>query len=232
MPWAASSAASRRAGAPLRVARLGLAAPRRNGRTGVDALALTNLDGLDQIDPIRICRSLRPRRQTEFSLPPATISEMERAVPVYETLPAGTSISGCLPSLGRTPGGGAPLHWPHRIDPERPGQPAVSVGADQSPTILRIRVGTAWKPRPSGSARKNAPPSPDEPAPGSRPGLRRPLPMANAFSNLPRRVAVIMDGNGVAGLGNADCLEPKVTAPARSRSARSSRNATAWASPI
>jgi adenylosuccinate synthase len=102
---------------------------------GVDALAMTNLDGLDQIDPIRICThyELDGKR---IELPPATIAEMERAVPVYETLPGwNVDISACraweeLPEAAR--------RYVGRIESIlRVPVSLISVGADRSQTILR-----------------------------------------------------------------------------------------------
>lgn len=102
---------------------------------GVDSLAVTNLDGLDQIDPIRICTHYDlDGRQVE--LPPATIAEMERAVPVYETLQGwNTDISGCrtweeLPENARRyiQRLESLLHVPVGL---------VSVGADRTQTLLR-----------------------------------------------------------------------------------------------
>jgi adenylosuccinate synthase len=102
---------------------------------GVDALAVTNLDGLDQIDPVRICThyDLDGKR---MELPPATIAEMERAVPVYETLPGwNTDISTCrsweeLPEAAR--------RYITRIESLlRVPVSLVSVGADRNQTILR-----------------------------------------------------------------------------------------------
>jgi adenylosuccinate synthase len=102
---------------------------------GIDALAVTNLDGLDRIDPIRLCThyELDGKR---LDLPPATIAELERVVPVYQTLPGwGTDISGCrtweeLPERARD--------YLRRVETLL-GVPVglVSVGADRSQTIVR-----------------------------------------------------------------------------------------------
>ncbi len=53
---------------------------------GLDALALTKLDVLDDLDELRICTGYRTNRQllTDF---PADLRELAAATPVYETLP-------------------------------------------------------------------------------------------------------------------------------------------------
>jgi adenylosuccinate synthase len=102
---------------------------------GVDSLAITNLDGLDQIDPIRICTHYELDGH-RLELPPSTIAELERVVPVYETLPAwNTDISACrswedLPEAAR--------RYIHRIESLlRVPVGLVSVGPDRNQTLLR-----------------------------------------------------------------------------------------------
>ncbi len=53
---------------------------------GLDDLAVTNLDGLDGVSEIKVCTAYEfdGERLTE---PPATVDQMARCVPVYETLP-------------------------------------------------------------------------------------------------------------------------------------------------
>jgi adenylosuccinate synthase len=51
---------------------------------GCDEIAITNLDGLDGLDEIQICRAYRLDGK-EIHHPPATIPEMERCEPIYET---------------------------------------------------------------------------------------------------------------------------------------------------
>jgi len=51
---------------------------------GADELAITNLDGLDGLDTIKICTAYELDGQT-IQYPPSTIAEIERCVPVYET---------------------------------------------------------------------------------------------------------------------------------------------------
>jgi adenylosuccinate synthase len=53
---------------------------------GIDALAVTNLDGLDDHQEIRICTHYRLDGET-LELPPASADDLARAEPVYESLP-------------------------------------------------------------------------------------------------------------------------------------------------
>ncbi|HEX2750344.1 MAG TPA: adenylosuccinate synthase [Verrucomicrobiales bacterium] len=57
---------------------------------GLDDLAVTNLDGLDGVSDIRVCTAydLDGERLTE---PPATVDQMARCTPVYESLPGWNS---------------------------------------------------------------------------------------------------------------------------------------------
>ncbi len=57
---------------------------------GLDDLAVTNLDGLDGVSDIQVCVAyeLDGERLTE---PPATVDQMARCTPVYETLPGWNS---------------------------------------------------------------------------------------------------------------------------------------------
>ncbi len=63
---------------------------------GVDAIALTKLDVLDRLDEIRVCVAYRIDGHERRGLPP-TAAELERAEPVYRTVPGwGESTVGSL----------------------------------------------------------------------------------------------------------------------------------------
>ena len=73
---------------------------------GADELAITNLDGLDGLDEIKVCVAYQLDGKT-IQYPPSTIAEIERCQPVYEThqgwkqdLSTVTSFS-ALPPLAR-----------------------------------------------------------------------------------------------------------------------------------
>ena len=51
---------------------------------GADELAITNLDGLDGLDTIQVCTGYRLNGQV-IDYPPATISDIEKCEPIYET---------------------------------------------------------------------------------------------------------------------------------------------------
>ena len=53
---------------------------------GADELAITNLDGLDGLDTIKICHAYELDGKI-IHYPPSTIAEIERCVPVYEEHP-------------------------------------------------------------------------------------------------------------------------------------------------
>jgi adenylosuccinate synthase len=53
---------------------------------GLDDLAVTNLDGLDGVSEIQVCTAYTLDGE-RLTVPPATVEEMARCQPVYETLP-------------------------------------------------------------------------------------------------------------------------------------------------
>ena len=62
---------------------------------GITELAMTNLDGLDGIESVKVCTAYELDGE-RIELPPATSAQMERCTPVYEVLNGWTDdISGC-----------------------------------------------------------------------------------------------------------------------------------------
>ena len=53
---------------------------------GFDDLAVTNLDGLDDLDEIKVCTGYALDGE-KLMVPPPTVEQLERCIPVYETLP-------------------------------------------------------------------------------------------------------------------------------------------------
>src|SRR5438309_1269578 len=53
---------------------------------GIDELAVTNLDGLDKIDPIRICVAYRLEGKT-LDVPPCDSAQWNNCEPIYESMP-------------------------------------------------------------------------------------------------------------------------------------------------
>jgi adenylosuccinate synthase len=53
---------------------------------GIDELAITNLDGLDSVDPIRICVGYRLNGK-RLDVPPCDAAQLENCEPIYEKMP-------------------------------------------------------------------------------------------------------------------------------------------------
>jgi adenylosuccinate synthase len=53
---------------------------------GIDELAITNLDGLDTVDPIRVCLAYRYRGK-RLNIPPSDAAQLEKCQPVYREFP-------------------------------------------------------------------------------------------------------------------------------------------------
>jgi adenylosuccinate synthase len=52
---------------------------------GIDELAITNLDGLDDVDPIRICVGYR-LNENRLDVPPCDATQLENCEPIYEEM--------------------------------------------------------------------------------------------------------------------------------------------------
>jgi adenylosuccinate synthase len=52
---------------------------------GIDELAITNLDGLDHVDPIRVCVGYRLNGKP-LDVPPCDASQLANCEPVYEEM--------------------------------------------------------------------------------------------------------------------------------------------------
>ncbi len=52
---------------------------------GIDELAITNLDGLDNVDPIRICVGYRLNGK-RLDVPPSDAAQLEKCEPIYEEM--------------------------------------------------------------------------------------------------------------------------------------------------
>ncbi|MFL6539827.1 MAG: adenylosuccinate synthase [Chthoniobacterales bacterium] len=53
---------------------------------GIDELAITNLDGLDTVDPIRVCVAYRLNGK-RLEVPPTGAAQLDHCEPIYEELP-------------------------------------------------------------------------------------------------------------------------------------------------
>lgn len=103
--------------------------------SGFDELAVTNLDGLDEIDTIKICTGYELNGQ-RLDLPPAGIADFEAATPIYEEHPGWkTDISGVrdfdgLPEAAKSYIGRLEQLLEVRVS-------MIGVGPDRSETIMR-----------------------------------------------------------------------------------------------
>ena len=53
---------------------------------GIDQLAITNLDGLDDVDPIRVCVAYRLNGK-RLTVPPCDAAQLQSCEPIYEEMP-------------------------------------------------------------------------------------------------------------------------------------------------
>jgi adenylosuccinate synthase len=106
--------------------------------SGVDELAVMLLDVLGGLDELKICSAyeIDGRRVTQF---PSQIADLERAVPVYETLPG---WSGELADVRREADLPGEAHGYLGAISDLLGRPVsiVSVGPDREQTIIRPRA--------------------------------------------------------------------------------------------
>jgi len=69
---------------------------------GIDSLALTVLDGLDDMETLRICHSYELDGAT-LKYPPASSEELERCIPLYEELPGWQSDTTAIRDAAELP---------------------------------------------------------------------------------------------------------------------------------
>jgi adenylosuccinate synthase len=102
---------------------------------GLDALALTKLDVLDQLDEVRICTGYQTGRTTitEF---PADLRLLTNAEPVYETLPGWSALTKGITQFDRLPV--EAQRYVKRLEEVSGVECAIiSTGSDRSETIVR-----------------------------------------------------------------------------------------------
>ena len=69
---------------------------------GIDELAITNLDGLDTVDPIRICAGYRLNGK-RLEVPPSDAGQLENCEPVYEELKGWRTATHHIKTFGELP---------------------------------------------------------------------------------------------------------------------------------
>jgi adenylosuccinate synthase len=101
---------------------------------GIDELAITNLDGLDQVDPIRICVSYRLNART-LQVPPSDAGQLDNCEPIYEEMPGWNRSTHSAEKFSQLPS--KARNYVRRIA-ELTGAPLtmISVGPARGQTIL------------------------------------------------------------------------------------------------
>jgi adenylosuccinate synthase len=69
---------------------------------GIDELAITNLDGLDQVDPIRVCIGYRLNGK-RLNVPPCDAVQLDNCEPIYESLPGWNQSTQSAKTLSQLP---------------------------------------------------------------------------------------------------------------------------------
>lgn len=102
---------------------------------GIDSWAITNVDGLDELEEIPICVGYDIDGET-FRLPPASIDQFERAKPILETMPGWQTDTTNCRSFEELPANAQA--YLARIEKETEARVgAIGVGPDRTQTILR-----------------------------------------------------------------------------------------------
>ena len=68
----------------------------------IDELAITNLDGLDDVDPIRICVGYRLNGK-RLAVPPCDAVQMDNCEPIYEQMPGWKKSTTSAKKLSQLP---------------------------------------------------------------------------------------------------------------------------------
>src|SRR6266853_3764456 len=69
---------------------------------GIDELAITNLDGLDNVDPIKVCIAYRLNGK-RLGVPPCDAAQLDNCEPVYENVRGGDKSTHSARKLSQLP---------------------------------------------------------------------------------------------------------------------------------
>jgi adenylosuccinate synthase len=69
---------------------------------GIDELAITNLDGLDDVDPIRVCVAYRLNGK-RLNIPPSDATRLANCEPIYKQVRGWNKSTGCARKLSQLP---------------------------------------------------------------------------------------------------------------------------------
>jgi adenylosuccinate synthase len=100
---------------------------------GIDELAVTNLDGLDHVEKIKICVAYKLGAKT-LNVPPSDLRELKRCVPILIELPGWRTATGGARMLADLPPN-ARRYLEKIASLTGPKLSIVSVGADREQTI-------------------------------------------------------------------------------------------------
>ena len=100
---------------------------------GIDELAVTNLDGLDHVEKIKVCVAYKLGRKT-LTVPPSDLRELKRCVPVVIDLPGWKASTAQARTFGELPSK-ARNYLKKIASLTGPKLSIVSVGADREQTI-------------------------------------------------------------------------------------------------
>lgn len=101
---------------------------------GIDQLAITNLDGLDNVDPIRVCVGYRLNGK-RLAVPPCDASQLQSCEPIYEEVPGWNRLTQSAKKLSDLPKTARNyIRFIARLTDAR--LKMVSVGPERSQTIV------------------------------------------------------------------------------------------------
>ena len=101
---------------------------------GIDQLAITNLDGLDDVDPIRVCVGYRLNGK-RLAVPPCDASQLQSCEPIYEQVPGWNRSTQAAKKLSDLPKAARNyVRFIARLTDAR--LKMVSVGPERSQTIV------------------------------------------------------------------------------------------------
>jgi len=101
---------------------------------GIDELAITNLDGLDHVDPIRVCVAYRLNGK-RLNVPPSDATQLANCKPVYQQLRGWTKSTRSARKLSQLPS--AAQDYVKYISSRTGGKLSmVSVGPERGETII------------------------------------------------------------------------------------------------
>jgi adenylosuccinate synthase len=69
---------------------------------GIDELAITNLDGLNHVDPIRVCVAYR-LNEKRLDVPPCDAAQLANCEPIYEEVPGWNKHTGSVKKFSQLP---------------------------------------------------------------------------------------------------------------------------------